>query len=260
MKKTNLITLLILTLMVSCSNPNQEFIEKIEVQIKEDALGVDLNYENISFEWADTLFVKEQLSELQINFEEALDNIINLDYHVQDNFEKGKIFSQLYLSKSRIEELRNWEKNTRGIPFNDEYNDYYQFAFANRDGSKWISELCTQIEETDVLLQKFESIKEGDLALLKNVLWYYTRIDNFNSNGSPNKIWAKISTALEELTAIDVKVDSLLNINPNKVIHYKGFNKYKIINPLLNNASIEVERYFIFDNELKIIGKMDLTK
>jgi hypothetical protein len=260
MKKPGVISLIIIALTVGCANPNQEFIEKIKVQVKEDALGIDMKYENISFEWSDTLVVKEQLSELKSNFDTEVDNIAKLEYRVNDNFEKGNIFSIAYLSKNRLIELRNWEKNNRGIPFNSEYNDYYQFAFANRDASEWISELCTQIEETDKLLDGYESIKEGDLALIKNVLWYYSRIDNFNSNGSPSKIWAKISTELEELTAIDVKIDSLSNINPDKVIHYKGLNKYKIINPLLNNASMEVEKYFLFDEQFKIIGKEDLEK
>lgn len=41
--------------MASCSSPNKEYIEKIKQQVKEDALGVEMNYKNISFEWTDTL-------------------------------------------------------------------------------------------------------------------------------------------------------------------------------------------------------------
>jgi len=191
MKKINIIALVLIGLIIGCSNLSQEYIVKIKQQVKEDAMGIEMNYENITFQWTDTLFVKEKLEQFQANYKEGLNTILNVEYYVQDNFEKGKIFSGEYLNKKRVEELRNWEKNNRGVPFNKEYNDYYKFAFENRDASKWLSELCDQIEETDSLLSEFESIEEGNLQLVSNVLWYYDRIDTYKSNNKPNAIWEK---------------------------------------------------------------------
>ena len=56
MKKLLLI-LLPLTLLFGCSNPNAEYLSKIKQNLKENANGVELNYENIEFKWVDTLFV-----------------------------------------------------------------------------------------------------------------------------------------------------------------------------------------------------------
>lgn len=260
MKKINIIALGLIGLLIGCSNPNQEYIEKIKQQVKEDAMGVEMNYENITFLWTDTLFVKEKLEKLQATYKERVNTILDIEFYVQDNFEKGKIFSGQYLTKKRVEELRNWEKNNRGIPFNKEYNDYYKFAFANRNASKWISELCNQIEETDSLLNEFENIEEGNLQLINNVLWYYNRIDNYNSNHKPNAIWEKVSIELGELKELKVEIDSLSILNPDKVIYYKSLNTYKINNPILNGAEQELKKYFLFDDQFNIIGKEDFKK
>lgn len=220
MKKINLIALLFAGLAISCSNPNKEYIEKIKLKVKEDVMGVEMHYKNINFQWTDTLFVKERLSEIKQNYNDRLNTVLDLEYYAKDNFEKGKVFSKSYLTKNRVEQLRNWEKNNRGIPFNKEYKDYYKFAFTNRDASEWISELCAQIEETDSLLNNYESIKEGNLKLLENVLWYYIRINDYYSNHNPDEIWTKVSAEFAQLREMEVKIDSLSTLNPEQVIYY----------------------------------------
>ena len=255
-----IIILGLIGLLLGCSNPNKDYIEKVKKQVKEDAMGVEMNYENIAFQWTDTLFVKEKLKTIQANYKDRLNTILDIEYFVQDNFKKGKLFSTEYLSKKRVQELRNWEKNNRGIPFDKEYTDYYKFAFANRNASKWTSELCNQIEKTDNLLNKFEELEEGNLELMTNVNWYYSRIDNFNSNHKPNAIWEKVSNELSELKILKVEIDTLSKLSPEKVIYYKSLNTYKINNPLLNSAEQELKKYFLFDDKLNIIGKEDLKK
>ena len=260
MKKINFIALGIIGLTISCSNPDKEYIGKIKQQVKEDAMGIEMNYENINFQWSDTLFVKERLGEFQENYENRLNTVLGLEYYVQDNFEKGKIFSKKYLTKKRVAELRNWEKNIRGIPFNKDYKDYYKYAFAKRDASNWLSELCDQIEETDSLLGKYKSIEEGNLQLIGNILWYYDRIDSYKSNNKPNVIWNKVSTELGELKEIKTEIDSLSLLNPDKVIYYKALNTYKINNPILNGAEQELKKYFLFDDQSNITGKENFKK
>jgi hypothetical protein len=258
--KKNLFILGLLGILGACSNPDKEFIEKIKLEVKKDAFGLELNYKNISFEWTDTLIVSEKVSEFEMNYQERLDLILNLEYYVKDNYKNGKLFSLTYLTKNRLEELRNWEKNNRGIPFNKEYNDYYQFAFSNRNASKWISELCDQIEETDRLLNEYDKLEEGNLQLIKNVLWYYNRIDNYRSNHNPNEIWGAIFEEINLLEEINSKIDSLTIMGLDKVIHYRALNTYKINNPIFNGAEQELKKYFLFDSNLNIIGKVDFEK
>lgn len=260
MKNSKLIIAGLVGLTLGCSNPNKEYIDKIKQQVKEDALGVELNYKSQEFRWTDTLFVKEKLSEINQDFKERVNAILDLEYFTRDNYDRGNIFSKKYLTKDRVEQLRNWEKNNRGIPFNREYNDYYQFAFANRELSAWVSELCSQIEETDSLLNVYEYLEEGNLSLIENVLWYYNRMDVYHSNNNPNKIWSTVSTELGQLKENKAVIDSLSGVNPNQVIYYKALNTYKINNPMLNSAEQELKKYFLFDDKFNITGKEDFSK
>jgi uncharacterized phage-like protein YoqJ len=249
MKKLLLI-LLPLTLLFGCSNPNAEYLSKIKQNLKENANGVELNYENIEFKWVDTLFVSEQITQLNSSYEKKITSIMEIENYVKDNYETGKVFTKSYLTKDRFEELRNWEKNRR-----KKYSkgDYYEFAFKNREASSWISELCNQIEETDSLLSVYDEINEGNLDLFQNSLWYYEHIDNYVSNGNPSQIWAKVLNELTELRQINLDLEGLLKLEPNKVINYKASNIYKINNPLLNGAEQEVNNTVLFNSELEII-------
>ena len=270
MRKTKIFTFGLLALTFSCSNPNAEHIEKIKQQVKEDALGIELNYKNIEFQWTDTLYVKEKLVDVSTQFNQRLQVILDIEYFVKDNLEKGKVFTKNYLTKDRFTELRNWEINV-GHPnqsspgraaswVKDGHKDYYEFAFANRNASPWISELCTQVEETDKLLENYEGLEEGNLAFIQNALWYYKRIDDFKTSTTPSDLWDKVEYEIAELNLLKAKVDSLSALDPNQVIHYKALNTYKINNPILNGAEQELKKYFIFNSQLEIIGDEKFEK
>ena len=260
MKTKLLLLILISGFLISCSDSNKPYIEKIKQQIKENALGVDLNYKSIEFKWIDTLFVDEKLLMLKQNFSQRIDTLLQIEFFIQDNFEKGRIFSKAYITRERLIELRNWEKKNRGIPFNKEYKDYYLFAFDNRDASSWISDLCRQIEESDKLIENYENLTEGDLPLLENVLWYYNRIDVYNSNNSPHRLWSIVSSEINELKTIKTVIDSLTAVNPEKVVNYKALNIFTINNPLLNGAKQELKKVFIFDENFNIISQENIEK
>lgn len=267
MKRAYLFLSGLLLLLAGCSNPNAEYIDKVEQQVKEDALGVEMNYQNIRFQWVDTLYVHEKLSQLEEQYTERLNAILDIEYYVRDNYEQGNIFTKDYLTKERFTQLRNWEREV-GHPnqspyggmalwVREGYKDYYDFAFDNRNASPWISELCDQIDETDSLLSVYDSLQEGDLELLQNVVWFYQRIDNFESSGSPSDLWDEVDIELTKLQRLELKMDSISNLDPSMAIHYKALNNYTIDNPLLNGAEQELTAYFIFDPQLEIIGKDD---
>jgi hypothetical protein len=270
MKDVKIFLVGLLALTNGCYNPNSEFINKIELQVKEDAMGVEMNYKNIAFEWTDTLFVKEQLINLKEQVDERIKKITDIEFYIKDNFENGKIFTKEYLSKERFTELRNWELKV-GHPnksrygslatwVEDGYKDYYDFAFANREASQWIAELCGQIEKTDSLLSNYDNLKEGNLDFIENVLWFYKRIDKFYSNNNPSDLWNKVENELLAIREIKFEVDSLSNLAPNNIIHYKAFNSYKINNPILNGAEQELKRYFIFNPKFEIIGQEEIKR
>ena len=244
MKKLVLLVLAIATF--SCSDNNGEYIEKIKQKIKNDALGVEMNYKNISFQWVDTLTVKKELAKGTAKYDELINPILNLNY-----------FSEDELTKEKLVELRNWENKNRKTPFifgSKKYKNYEEFSFANRDASSFISDFCNQIEESDKLLNDWENLNKGNLSLIRNALWYYERQDNFY-NSSPKTIWKEVTTLVNHLEEIKSKNDRLSKMDSNEVIEYKALNNYTINNPLLNGAKVDVKNYIIFDKQLNVIRK-----
>ena len=228
---------------ISCSS-NGEYIDKIKLKVKNDAMGVEMNYKSISFQWIDTLTVKKQLAEGIAQYEEEVKPL--LDYSP---------FSEEVLTKEKLVELRNWENKQRGTPFNfsgTKYKNYEEFAFANRDLSSFISDLCDQIEKTDKILTEWDNLGKGNLELIRNAIWYYERQDGYY-NTSPKTIWKSAITLIDELEKLQVENDRLSEMDANEVMEYKALNNYTINNPLLNGAEVDVKRYFIFDKELNII-------
>lgn len=241
--------------LVGCTNPNEEYIETIRLHIKTEANGVEMNYESLEFKWIDTLHVHEQVTALTQLYADNLKAVIGLETFIKDDFIPGKVFSKNYLTLDRFKQLRDWEKIIRGVPFDEEFSDYYAFAFSNRTSSPFISELCDQLEKSDSLIQHFESIEEGNLALLSNVLWYYQRIDYYESNGQPNPIWDTVRSALNDLNAIQQSIDSLSQMDPQQVLEYKAYNAYQVNNPAYNGALQEVKKNYIFNPTFSIIGE-----
>ncbi|MCL7754998.1 hypothetical protein [Polaribacter sp. Z022] len=265
MKNYKPILLILFSLFISCSDKNQEHLEKVKQRVKEDALGVDMKYKNIEFQWIDTLFVKEKLTSLKKINNTEIQSILDTEYFVKDNFKTGKLFTKEYLTKERIIELRNWEtkvahSDNSGYYKKQGYKDYLDFAFKNRNASKSISELCNQIEKTDKLLEKYNKIENGDLELIENSLWYYKRIDDFESNNKPEKLWSNLYSKLETIKSNQILIDSLSKLNPDQIIQYKSLNKFTINNPILNGAEQELKEYFIFDKDFNITERIDFKK
>ena len=238
----NILFLLVIVTTISCSS-NGEFTEKIKQKVKTDALGIEMNYKSISFQWIDTLTVNKQLNKGLAAYKESLIPLLNYSY-----------FSDEVLNKEKLIELRNWENEQRDTPFvfsGKKYKNYEEFAFANRNLSSFISDLCNQIEKTDEILNEWDNLEEGNLDLIKNAIWYYERQDKYYGNSKP--IWKSAITLIGELEKLQAENDILSKMDANEVMEYKALNNYKINNPILNGAEVEVSKYFIFDKELNII-------
>jgi hypothetical protein len=262
MKHTKNLLVGLLALTFGCSNPNSEFIDKVKQQVKDDAMGVEINYKNIEFEWTDTLYVKQQLATLSEQFDERLKTIMDFEFYIKDDFKKGMIFTKDYLTKDRLIELRNFQNKVRDYLYpNSEYKSYYEWLFdKNNCDSEWCNTLRREILYMDSIINNYNDLKETDLDFLKSICWHYKYIDSYNSNKNPDVIWDKIDNEISELKDLKVKTDSLATLDPNMVIHYKALNTYKINNPILNGAEQELKKYFIFNSQFEIIGKEDFEK
>ena len=73
--KNLLLLFIIAVTLTSCSESNP-YVDKIKVKVKQDALGVEMNYKSISFKWVDTLTVGKQISKIESEFEDGLNSIL----------------------------------------------------------------------------------------------------------------------------------------------------------------------------------------
>ncbi len=262
MKKTKILLIGLLALIFGCSNPNSEFIDKVKQYVKEDAMGIELNYKNLEFKWIDTLYVKDELATLNENFNERLKTIKDIEFYFKDNFEKGRIFTKSYLTKDRLVEIRNFQNKVRDYLYKDnEYKSYYDWLF-DKDNcdSEWCNTLRNEIEYMDSLIKNYKDFNDNDLNFLKSICWHYKYIDSYYSKKNPDAIWDKVDNEISDLKELKAKIDSLSDLDPDNVIHYKALNIYKVNNPMLNGVEQEIKRYFIFNSEHDIIGKKDFEK
>jgi hypothetical protein len=242
MKK--LIYIFLTVFIVGCSGDlNQVHIDKIKQQVKESAMGIDLNYKNVNFKWVDTLTVKKQSTLLISSYDIGVSTILTSPY-----FSKDKLTKKEFIS------LRNWENGIRNSPFisgDKKYKNYEEFIFSNREMSSFIADLCNQIEISDKLIKNWDSLEDGNLELIKNSNWYYKRQASYN--GTSEDFFNSITTIVKALEEVQTEIDSLSDLNPNDIIEVKASNNYKINNPLLNGAEQELTKYFIFDKDYNII-------
>ena len=250
----NLLFIPLLIYITSCSDPDQQYINSIEQVVYDNALSVNMNYRSQEFKWIDTLYVTDMQLQAKMDYNKLLDEIVSFEYFVSDNMLKGNILSLSYITKDRLSDLREWE---RLIGHSSHSGDYYEFAFAHRNSSNFLSELTSNLELTESLLAVYDQIREGNTDLLRNVTWYYSRIDKYENN-QPAPIWDKVYKSIGALDATKYRLDSLMALEGTDIIHYKAYNRYLIDNLVLNNATVEVKKYFMFDSKLSIIDFEDI--
>jgi len=270
MKKTILISLVLIGALAGCSNPNKVYIKKIKQQIEKDANGLEVNYKSVAFNWVDTLYVSQKINELNKSYSSILNQILNYNSFINDIKGTGKIFSKSYLTKDRLRQIRNWEIKV-GHPnkyswgektswVKDGYKNYYDYACANKSSNQWFQELCEHVKTEDSLIKEYSNIKEGNLTLIKNNLWFYKRIDHYYHSSNPNPVFKEISDRIEKLDNINSIKDSLSKLSLNHIIYYKALNDFKVNNPFLSGTRQELKKYFLFNSKFNIIGEEDYEK
>jgi hypothetical protein len=253
-KKIQLLSLSFIILS-SCSNQNDSYIDAIKENVKRNASGVELNYQSIEFKWIDTLTVGERTNQIE-GIKKGFNNDFLAIEAIVSDFDYGKLFSLEYLTKEKLIELREWERIKRK-EFNPK-QDYYQFAEDNKDKSEWLQKLLIQLKQTDSLITNYDQISEGNSTLIKNALNYYKRIDQYYGDENNSKLWSQVELRLDSIQKMDVEIQRLTALEDSDIIHLKAFNKYSIINPLLNNAKVEIQKYYFFDKKGLLIGSEEI--
>ena len=253
----------ILLFLVACSNPDKEFLEAIEHHITENAEGFDMNYNSIDFEVLESITYSEHLAEKEKGYDSALKTLLDAEYWIRgDEFEVGNIFTKEYLTIERYNVLRNWEINHRGTPFEgidgSTYSNYYEFAKNNQNRSDWLKEYVNKMEEADRLIDKYDSLNEGDLDFLNNILAFYLRIENYHSDRNPDEFWRIAENLVVELNKEKELIKELREKAGDQVYRIVTRNKYEINNPFFGGNKQTLERRFYFDAEMNIVKSEEI--
>ena len=170
--------------------------------------GVKINYKSVYFQMIDSLTVKKQLADGIAQYERELKGLLDVITFSEEGLTKEKLIelrnwenkqraidpaiyknsAEAQFDDSPLDLGGNWGRIS-GLYFGDigisllnwrdfrgtKYKNFEEFAFANRDLSPFISDLCNQIEKTDKLLTEWDNLGKGNLELIRNAIWYYQR-------------------------------------------------------------------------------------
>lgn len=237
MKKSTYFLCGIILFLVSC-NSNKEYLEKIKEKINSDAMGFDLKYRSIDFQFRDTIYIKDIKDSLLLVINRTLaplqrdsDFIIDLDTPVRLKKIKEKI-----INKEKI--LDKF--------YSLEGKSYHQMDIVVKELLVTIDSICANF-----------SIKSNQYFILKTVIKYRenqaTRLKLYDIASSYNKLKEEIDKA--EIN--NKTIDSLSAFSEIKPAYYKAYNKYTINNPLFGGTKQTLESVFVFDESKNLIERID---
>lgn len=257
----SLSSLCIFISLISCQS--DEFIkETLSIEAYLETTGdtkTDMNYQSILLDYVDTFTVADKKRLLAEEIEAVKRELLEYNKPVATYLVEiqGNIFSKDFLTREKVVQIRNWERENRKQAGSSR-GDYYEFVFSEDCFSEWCVTLRNQLNETDQFLEGYDKIEDSNLKFIKNITWYYKRIDQYNSNGASDSRWDALTGKINDAIEKEEELLSLSNREDNVVIHYVIKNKYTIVNPLLNNAKQEIERKFILNAEKdEILGMLE---
>ncbi len=243
--------------IVSCSNPNKPYTEKIQTYLSNQFDGLDINYQSKSFSWIDTVYVADSLESLKATFDEGINMITNAHIYVPDITDnKEQVFSKAFITKGKYEEIRNWEDNyarPKSLYSHDGYPNYIEFAKAKRTESEWLEEFSSQIEQTDSLLNVYNELEDGNLIFINNLLWYYKRIGKFYNSQYSSPMLDNVSGVLDSLNTLNHKINELSRLPQDQVIFYVAKDEFTIDNPRFNGTEQSLKATAFFDNDNNVV-------
>lgn len=224
----SLLLFALVLIVSSCSNPNEEFINKLKQEKIDNALGIDLKYKVVKFEMLDTLFNQEVADSLKIFLTDNLKSIKQID-----------------LNKNEFIKYRNQEQNLR-----DDENYYDDVVFNDNNDSKWLRELKAILIRTDKLLSDFENI--NILEKFELYSWYNRRYWQFNMNSQYEESFNVLYEKALNLKELEKEISELQK-DPIKIVHYKTRVNYTQVNPLLGGAKQNLTEIKYFDGNKNLL-------
>jgi hypothetical protein len=229
----------------------EEYIETIE-----EGNRIDLNYKSVALSYVDTLTIGKRKAELVNSIQEIKDHFLSHNKPVVSHLIdiEGDIFTKSFLTKEKLQELREWERQARKR--NDPNYDYYAFLFTEDCYSAWCEELRNQLTKTDEYVENYDSIQDGDLDFINHIAWYYKRIDQFGSNGATDPAWEERIMLIDSGLALEEHLSKFTD-DDSQVIHYVLENTYTILNPALNTKQELTEKFLLGPQKDEILGYLE---
>jgi len=229
MKKVIIAAVSIL-LFSSCSE-NNEYIKKIKERISSDAMGIDLKYKSLEFKMIDTISIKEYTDSLLLPVIEFKEQVSKDSNFLIDNRSSGRI-EALIAKVKRTAEIsdRLYGSNSNMIEYQlcqDKWNK------TNKD----LSTVSSQYEFWKLVVYCYEA---------------RSKIHNISTTAYDN-----LNDLIFEAEKSQSKIDSISKFTGDKPVYFKAFNKYTIVNPVFGNATQTINSVFTFDENKKLIDRID---
>jgi hypothetical protein len=252
MRKTIIFTIvLVAASFYSCKDKIQsEVLSKIEQKVTKDGGGIDIKYKSLELKAIDTFTVFDKINQLNAEIDSAI-SFLELD-----------VISEEDLIKENLVKLRNQENQyriemNRSMIYPEKDYDYYKFVFSEECTSEWCENLRNNIISIDSFIEKDQIDKYEKLDFYSNIIWFKRiglKYDDANSEKLRNA-YQGLLDEIDKLKLVRAEIIDLEDKDKNSVIHYKYYNKYTIINPLLNNAKVTIEHNVYFDENYNLINR-----
>ena len=237
-------------LLSACGQKNAEYIEQIQQDVETHYGGMHVKFKSIEFKWVDTIYYADKVRELQSMRDSLVGFITGVRATSIYDYNVANIYSLSYLTRDRLEGIRNWENQARKDP------GYIMFACANKDKSKWLADLCEHTLVMDSLVNGYGNITEGDYVLVNTVAWYYARMEHFKlGNVVTKELQDAVVSAASMIMIVDHRIDELSSIRPDSIFRYVAYDKYSVTisgDKMENVLTTTISSLYYFSADKKI--------
>lgn len=119
-----------------------------------------------------------------------------------------------------------------------------------KDASEWCTELRVVTEKADSLLAAWPTVKKYNYDYLWLIAWYGDRKEQYYGIDDS---WSMHPTVEEQKAALN-EMAGLQTAQSDSIVGYDVVHKYSIVNPLLNNATVNISQKVRFDRNLNILS------
>lgn len=205
--------------MLSSCDKHKELKESLVFYLKDQSMGIVMDYKINDFIVLDTISNKDQVFE---------------KWEYITNFVENANFNEEYL-----ERFLNQENNKRSIP------NYYEFAKKNKGASEWIDNYL-YVMQIGIKIKE-RGIENSSITELVQIIDWYAKRENHYYGINQYEEFLMDIRDVEEIEKI---------INGEELNEYFRVRvKYSFNNPIINNALMELEEIYRYDMQGNCIGE-----